>query len=96
MCGTHAAHPHHNRNAKIMDVSQIDRISFLISERERLNAELKSIISTKRASTTELSFLFGAMTAIGISRDAKLFILVYLALRGVLSVNEMLRICKTS
>lgn len=73
----------------MIDIDRINGIRSLFSQIEEAHKQLNTVLSERITDMSVLSFLYGAMNAAGVSRDAKLFILLYLAAPEALAGKKM-------
>lgn len=75
----------------MIDIARIDHICTLYASRQKLEREIRDALQTEILDKTQISFLFGALTAIDTERDVKLFVLFYVSAPEVLAGQKMRR-----
>ncbi len=73
----------------MVDFDKLNRIRELMDERDRVVREIRKITCERAMSNESMACIFGALTAIGIERDAKLFILIYMNSPEILVGRKM-------
>lgn len=73
----------------MIDTEKIERIRSLFTSRRQIDREIGDAMRPVVSNRTALSFLFGALSAVGTGRDVILFVLLYLSAPEVLAEQKM-------
>lgn len=75
----------------MVNEEKLRRLKSLMDERDRLNAFIRKELAVPPMGEIQMSCIFGAMTSLGLERDAKLFVLIYMNAPEVLVGRKMRR-----